>query len=397
MTDPDALRFSACHSRETRRRLRVRRLIQGLFSLALVLLLVARATRAQQKAETAKSNSVSADDPNAVGETPDGKPPAVGSPYVLLDSWIYPAMERLAALGYIHSQFLGMRPWTRLECAFAVQEAEQKIEADGSPIPEASRLQETLQKEFQFELDALAGGKRNLIRPESLYADLTGISGTPLNDSYHFGQTIINNYGRPYQEGINAYTGLSGYLIYDRFTIYARGEYQHAPSAPAYSLPVQEFIATIDSNPLQPPTPIPTTNRFRLLDTYVAANLANWNLAFGKQSLWWGPGEGGALLFSDNAEPINMFRASRIKPILLPWIFRLLGPTKFDFFFGELSGNQYPPRPMIHGEKISFKLTENLELGFSRTSEFGGVGRPLTAASLFNSYFSYTSSFYYGV
>src|SRR6266568_1089682 len=39
-----------------------------------------------------------------------------GSAYVPLDSWIYPALDRLAALGVIDSGFGGMRPWTRSEC-----------------------------------------------------------------------------------------------------------------------------------------------------------------------------------------------------------------------------------------------------------------------------------------
>jgi len=76
----------------------------------------------------------------------------------------------------------------------------------------------------------------------------------------------------------------------------------------------------------------------------------------------------------------------------LPWIFRVLGPMKWDLFFGQLSGNRYPPRPLIHGEKISFKPTRDLELSFSRTGEFGGVGRPMTPGAIFNSYFSVQSS-----
>src|SRR5438045_6214283 len=46
-----------------------------------------------------------------------------GSPYVPLDSWIYPAFDRLAAWGAIDSGFAGMRPWTRLECARLLSEA----------------------------------------------------------------------------------------------------------------------------------------------------------------------------------------------------------------------------------------------------------------------------------
>jgi membrane-associated phospholipid phosphatase len=322
-----------------------------------------------------------------------------GSPYVELDSWIYPAIERLAALGYIRMAFLGMRPWTRIECAHLVEEASDRIAFDGeSGSREAARLYYALEREFAGDLEtASGGGDEKTVRLESIYSITTGINGPPLNDSYHFGQTIINNYGRPYQEGFNTYDGFSGYGTAGRFTLYVRGEYQYAPSAPGFSQPIENLIGTLDVNPPRTAAPIPTTSQFRLLDTYVAAKVADWNFAFGKQSLWWGPGEGSVLIFSDNAEPIYMFRASRIAPFVFPWIFRWLGPMKLDFFVGKLSGNDYPPRPMIHGETVSLKPTPNLELGFSRTAEFGGVGRAITPAAAFNSYFDFFhSSVLYG-
>jgi membrane-associated phospholipid phosphatase len=324
-------------------------------------------------------------------EGPGRRSTSVGSPYVELDSWIYPAMERLAALGYIHSEFLGMRPWTRIECAQLVEEAGDKIRTE-APVPEeADRLDAALVREFSGDLDGLGGGDERSARLESAYTRMTEISGPPLHDSYHFGQTIINDYGRPYEEGFNTYDGLSGYATAGRFTIYLRGEYQHAPFAPAYSDSVRQTISTIDINPVQPATPFSTTDQFRLLDSYVAANVAGWDFSFGKQSLWWGPGEGGAFLSSDNAEPMYMFRASRVAPFTLPWVFHWMGPMKWDVFFGKLSGNEFPPRPFVHGEKISFKPTPNLELGFSRTVELGGVGRPFTFGHLLLSYFSLTS------
>lgn len=39
-----------------------------------------------------------------------GNPKNMGSPYVPLDSWIYPAFDRLIALGYIRSAIIGQRP-----------------------------------------------------------------------------------------------------------------------------------------------------------------------------------------------------------------------------------------------------------------------------------------------
>ena len=49
-------------------------------------------------------------------------------------------------------------------------------------------------------------------------------------------------------------------------------------------------------------------DRFRLLEGTVSLALNNVQFTFGKQSLWLGPSDTGALLFSNNAEPITMLR-----------------------------------------------------------------------------------------
>ena len=40
-----------------------------------------------------------------------------GSTYVPVESWIYPALDRLHGLGYVDTAYLGLRPWTRLSIA----------------------------------------------------------------------------------------------------------------------------------------------------------------------------------------------------------------------------------------------------------------------------------------
>ena len=122
---------------------------------------------------------------------------------------------------------------------------------------------------------------------------------------------------------------------------------------------------------------------------------SNWQLSFGRQSLWWGPGDGGPLIFSDNAAPLNMFRINRVSPFKLPSILGWLGPLRLEFFLGQLSGQQFinvngpsgrtgsflhtlHPQPMIHGERFTFKPTPNFEFGFSRTVLFAGEGLPFT-------------------
>ncbi|MGH9710749.1 MAG: phosphatase PAP2 family protein, partial [Candidatus Acidiferrales bacterium] len=98
----------------------------------------------------------------------NGRPRSAGSPYVPLDSWVYPALDRLAALGYIDTEFLGMRPWTRIECAQLTQEAGDKVAAEGDSS-QANAIYEELAEEFQSDLRALAGGNNRSARLESIY------------------------------------------------------------------------------------------------------------------------------------------------------------------------------------------------------------------------------------
>ena len=340
----------------------------------------------------------------------------MGSPYVPLDSWIYPALERLTALGYIHSGFADMRPWTRMECARQVEEATDRIAEDDVSESEATRLFEGLQKEFVAEVNLLGGGNNAEFRLESAYTRGTETAGKPLTDGDHFGQTVINDFGRPEEQGFNDVSGLSGWAADGPFAVYARGEFQHSPSAPALPLTAREAISQEDFSrigsavpapPVPPDTPTSAFNQGRFLDTYVAMTLSDWQLSYGNQSLWWGPSAGGPMMFSDNAAPIRMFRVNRVTPFTLPSFLGFLGPMRVEGFVGQYSGYQFVlapsaaggkligqygealnPQPIIHGERISFKPTSNLEIGLSRTTDYGGPGYPLTLDTFFRSVFS---------
>jgi hypothetical protein len=334
----------------------------------------------------------------------------MGSPYVPLDSWIYPALERLTALGYINSSIAGMRPWTRLECARQLSEASDRI-ADGEGSGEAARLYQELMREFGNEVNLLGGGNNFEVRLEQAYTRGTVISGKPLTDGYHFAQTIVNDFGRPEQEGFNNVSGMSGWASAGPFAIYVRGEHQYSPSAPALPLSAREAITTEDFShsivptpyPLPPDSPFRQINRGRLLDAYVAMNLSDWQISFGKQSLWWGPNEGGGIMLSDNSDPLTMFRINRVTPFKLPSIFGLLGPMRLEFFIGQYSGydlmftpsglvgaygQPLHPQPIVHGERFSFKPTPHFEFGMSRTTDYGGPGYPLTWHNFSRSVFS---------
>ena len=338
----------------------------------------------------------------------------MGSPYVPLDNWIYPAFDRLIALGYVHTGFLDMRPWTRMECARLVVEVEDQINEDDPDQSTASHLYHALQVEFSAEESLLGGGNNAAVQLESVYSRSTEIAGKPLTDGYHFAQTVINDYGRPYEQGYNNVSGASGWAEDGPFVGYFRAEYQQAPGAPPLPLAARQAMAQEDFervagfgvNPaslVPPATATAPLGQAHLLDAYVAMNLSDWQVSYGKQSLWWGPGQGGPMMLSDNADPINMFRVNRVTPFRLPSFLGFFGPMRVEFFVGQFSGYQFVlnssglvgqwgqslrPQPIIHGERISFKPTENLEIGISRTTDYGGPGYPLTLKSFLRSVFS---------
>ncbi len=298
----------------------------------------------------------------------------LGSPFVPLDSWVYAGFDRLTALGYTPSAFADLRPWTRMECARLIADAGVELDSNDDQRSEAYRLYQALEAEFSTELERFHGSGTSEVLVDSLYTRYSGIAGTPLDDSYHFGQTLFNDFGRPYGQGSNLVSGASALGSAGPVAFYIRGEYQHAGALPAYSQAVQQLIGTVDVTPPQLPIHTSAINQFSFLDAYAVWNFKTIQISAGRQSLWWGPGKGGPPNFSDNAQPMDMLRLTNPSPWNLPSFFHWLGPLRGEFFFGLMDGHHYPANPAIDGQKISFKPTPNLEFGFSRTIVF----RPVT-------------------
>ena len=338
---------------------------------------------------------------------PDCERSSLGSPYIPVDSWVYPAMMRLYALGFTKNVYLGMRPWTRISVVHMLEGIAHEIQvADdyGDPtVSEARKLYAAVKYELRSTPGVCAEHQHDL-RLESAYSVVRAISGTSLRDSFHLGSTIVNDYGRPYESGFNNYSGDSGYAAAGRFVLYARGEFQGAPSATGYSPALAQTLSALDEIPYLnssgtvisqatiPEGPIAATAAGRVVEAYASAQYLNHVISFGKQDDWLGPGQGGAMAYSNNAENIYTFRINRIEPLNVPLLSKITGPFRYEFLVGSLKGHTYPNDPWIHIEKVSFRPTQNLEFGFERTVIWGGEGHvPITIGTFLRSFFSLTA------
>ena len=352
----------------------------------------AESNRQQGKIQNPTGDATSRDLPEQTHN-----PKHMGSAYVPLDSWIYPALDRLAALGYAERGFEGMRPWTRMECAQMIEKAKEALQVLHPLSEDAEDLLSRLEEEFSFEI-GLRDGRRNLDASlESAYARTVSISGPALTNSYHFGETVSYDFGRPFEQGTNGQAGGAFRAEAGPFALYVRAEYQHAPFAPAPSAAVLNVIALKDEVPVPPDVGIGGINRPRLLDAYIVMNLSplklsNWQLSVGRQSHSWGPGPGGAFLLSDNAEPFDMVEVVNPEPVRPPLFLKFLGPVRIDQFLGRLAGRTDHANPWVYGQKISFKPLPGLEIGYGRMTTIGGRGgQPFTLGNFVLSMFGQVS------
>ena len=354
----------------------------------------------------------------------------LGSPYIPVDSWIYPAVLRLYSLGFVDNAYLGLRPWTRASLSNMLESAGNTI-ADAGVGPaanEARKIYDALNRELALDSTLACQPQKDSWRVASTYSVMRAISGTPLHDSFHLGSTIVNDYGRPYENGFNNYTGASGYATAGRFTLYLRGEFQGAPSAAGYSVGLAKALATVDETTYTDPNtnitnydlpqatipegPILKATNGRFLEAYLSYQVLNHAISFGKQDEWLGPAQGASMAYSNNAENIYAFHIDRIEPLWVPGLSRFTGPFRYEFLVGALRGHDYipdpacdaaceaspapnvanaidPGNPWVHVEKVSFRPTRNLELGFERTVIWGGEGHEgINLHSFLRSFFS---------
>ena len=363
--------------------------------------------------------------PDGLGERHD----ALGSAYIPVDSIVYTMALRLYSMGYLDTAFINMRPWTRRSLLHMLEQSSPAIIASGNDqaIDLLSKLDhylaaegaEDATMEVHFDRGFVYGG-------QEFYTRMMGISGQTLRDSYHLGQTIAQDYGRPYEPGFNNISGVAVLGEYGRFSLYVRGEYQYAPASYGYSLnttgtcgsPIGlvEVLSAIDEvqycspyNANQatiPSGPIATVSAFRLQEATLSFHVWGNEISGGKSDSWDGPGVGSAMNWSNNEENIYAFRINRVEPLYIPWVSKVMGPLRYDFFVGSVQGHTSPNAPWLHSEMFSFAPTKNFQFAFSRTIIWGGHGhgclepdgsiypcnQPITLHTFFNSFFSFNDT-----
>jgi len=99
----------------------------------------------------------------------------------------------------------------------------------------------------------------------------------------------------------------------------------------------------------------------------------------------WGPGWVGSLILDGAAPavPALGWRRTIVQRSSNPWL-EWIGPWGADAFFGRLQGHVTPARPYLLGMRIQLSPNDRLDIGLSRTMQWGGRGRDESSSSLLN-------------
>ena len=275
-------------------------------------------------------------------------------------SWVYDALEKVVLAGLADQALLNTKPLSRVEAARIVAQAVRRLDWDKyGDYNHRGYLEDViyqLVEEFGPELAEM--GVKTPINKEASPSFL-GI--TPV-DHAQFGisfasrkQAVVNNFGNSASKGGNSYSTLDGRAhAGDFFSIY----YQ------------PEFSSDGDSY------------QGRLRTGYGKLTFWNTEIEVGRDSLWWGPGFRGSMLFSTNAGPLEQVRVGSAEPFRLPWLLSYLGPVKATFMAARLDKDRVVPNAYVGGYRLSFAPARFLEVGHGRGLQFGGENRGFRAKHL---------------
>jgi len=274
--------------------------------------------------------------------------------FALFRDPVYDDLERLVTAGLADRVVLNTKPLSRKEAARVVARVIEKIRRDEVGAYNARRdlepILDRLIKEFRTELAALGVKEVGDLGPPPGFVAFIPVDRVQARTGFASRDLFwVNSQGLKFQEGLNAGTTFDSRLqLGDVFTLYVQPEFQAN----------KEFAAA------------------KLLTGYAKLTFHNIELFAGRESLWWGPGLHGSLIFSDNAAPLDHVKIGSAEPFLLPWIGEWVGPTKLLFFLAQLEERRDHPRAKLAGMRATIAPFSFLELGASYANMFDGSDRP---------------------
>lgn len=268
--------------------------------------------------------------------------------------WTYTAIEKLVTAGLVGPWVLNTKPMSRMEMARIVTTALRKIQEDEvgrfSRRTDLEPVLYDLMQELAPELEAMA-----VRRGDDAFAGQPWLSIQPLSHLQARGFAVKRDVNPENSQGLRLARRYSGTVGFDSYA-------QFSDFLSAYVHPEFQMGEHQEDG--------------RIVEGYLKLKLNNVAFRFGRESVWWGPGYHGSMLFSNNAPPLDQFRISSAEPFFLPWLLKYLGPTRLELMYARLEANRDHPHAVLGAWRVDFSPSPLLEVGAARVVQMGGEGRP---------------------
>jgi hypothetical protein len=275
------------------------------------------------------------------------------SPNIPIGDPFYDVIERLADAGLAPGYMRGTRPFTIAYGVQLVRQAGQLAAQRGGPEPAL----------LATARDLLARLLPHRVGPAALGGE---------------GEIAVGRTDEVIEPAIFSYGDRVGYLL----------PRAGAGAAPAEGLglaltgraSVSQYAAAEVAGRVLLPGAGPQAG---LLRGYGKLGLGALELEVGRDDVVWGYARGTALTLSGNARGLDQVALRTARPIVLPWLFRYLGPVQGAIFLARVDQQLPFAHPYLIGKRISILPKPWLELGVVHLFAFGGEGAPAYGASNF--------------
>jgi len=304
------------------------------------------------------------------------------------DSHLYRDLDKLIAMGLVEPPIRGQRPYPRSEFARMTAEARKKFaELEGGVVESSSfdqfvkrssrvrklkavivRLEDEFREEL-VDMGALEGERmRYRIHPVEEFAFYRRyLNSPPTQIPPNNGRGLINAMINPLGDYDLGRHPTDGFQSAEEAT----GRFQLGKFFSAYVRPRLEvnFPRQGDLN-----------GAVDVQDAYGTFKAGNFSMKFGRDSMVWGFGERGSLLFSTNPRPLDGIWLTNPTPARLPWVFKYLGRWRYTLYAANLGPEYVREYAWIAGYKLSLAPARYVELGFGHAVQIGGEGAPTPSA-----------------
>lgn len=277
---------------------------------------------------------------------------------------VYADIDRLAAFGVLESHVIGQRPWTAHEVARLLDEAATLLDARvGAPTVPRDRVERIIARN-RTHIAPWLGDGRWLHPVQQISADVTWHDQPERRILYDNNlapviaeERSFRNYqnAAPDLQGVSHAIGLQSAARLDRRATCALDATWRA----GYDAAGRDIDSRVGLH----------MARCQLV-------LGGVELSVGREPVAWGQSDGGGLLLSTNARPLDHIRLSSAHPFYHPWLLRYLGPSKYTLVVAQMSDNPSIPHPTFIGATASIRPHRRFEFGFYHTYIMGGRGGP---------------------